>query len=87
MDTLDIKSERGILCPNFSQFSFGGIAMRNTIKETRMKTTEYRIDALIVRTAIFMAGKVQAMATAKARADGFGREIFGFMKTTNFSKN
>jgi thiazole synthase ThiGH ThiG subunit len=57
-----------------------------TTKAMQMKTTEYRIDALIVRTAIFMAGKVQAMATAKARADGFGREIFGFMKTIDFSK-
>lgn len=56
-----------------------------TTKGNKMKT-EYKIDLMIVRTAIFMAGKVQAIASAKAKADGFGREIWGNMKTVDFGK-
>lgn len=57
-----------------------------TTKGNNEMKTEYKIDVLIVRTAIFMAGKVQAIAAAKAKVDGFGREIWGNMKTVDFGK-
>lgn len=57
-----------------------------TTKGNNGMKTEYKIDVLIVRTALFMAGKVQAIASAKAKADGFGREIWGNMKTVDFGK-
>lgn len=39
-----------------------------------------KIDVMIVRAAVFMAGKVSAIATTAARVDGFGRETFGYYR-------
>jgi len=60
--------------------------MDNAIhKEHKMKV--YKVDILVMRSAAFMAGKIQAVCSAKARVDGFGREIFGHIKAVDYSKN
>lgn len=46
---------------------------------------EVKVSEMIVRTAVFMAGKVQAICSAKAKVDGFGRESYGNMRTVDFS--
>ncbi len=44
-----------------------------------------KVDELAVRSAVYLAGKVQAICTPKARINGFGQEHFGFTRTVDFT--
>lgn len=46
---------------------------------------EVKVSEMVMRSAILMAGKVQAICSAKARADMFGRESFGNVRIVDFT--
>jgi hypothetical protein len=49
-----------------------------------MEKIEYKVNEMIVRSAIFMAGTVQAICSRTAKVDGFGRPIYGNYKMVGF---
>lgn len=46
---------------------------------------EFKVDEMVMRSAAFMAGAVQAICREKARIDGYGNQHFGYTRTVAFS--
>lgn len=66
--------------------------MNTSTKQTRRgnkmekQITEFKVNEIIMRSAAFMAGKVQAVCTQRAKVDGFGREVFGNYRMVDMTK-